>query len=226
MVERDNWAGKFDTSGNAVVPASTMPSIETVSDMVVRGENPTAEITRAFADDSSPSVPAASKDSSGKLVRPDWGPKPVTVHAQEGLPVKRKSIDGIERADWDKPRDAQGQFITKSADELRQTWEREGGYEFNLQRAQQTTQAIVALAGDDGPGLVASVDALPSEVQPLIHDLLRLQPTGNPAVTDRIIDDRFRRIPRQHKPAVKAWWDSLTENQVIAIFTYFDGKRR
>jgi hypothetical protein len=98
----------------------------------------------------------------------------------------------------------------------------EGGYEFNLKQAQTTTQHIVSLAGDDGPGLVASVDALPSAAQPYIHDLLRIQPTGNPKTTDRIIEARLRAIPREHKAAVKAWIDALTENQVVAIYEYFD----
>jgi hypothetical protein len=125
-----------------------------------------------------------------------------------------------------RPRDEAGRHVTSSDAELRQRWADEGGYSFNLQRAQETTGQIVGLAGDDGPGLVASVDALPSQAQPYIHDLLRIQPTGNPKTTDRIIEDRLRQVPRQHKAAVKAWIDGLTENQVTAIYSYFDGKRR
>jgi len=225
MVERPDF--NYDNAGAPIAPAA--PSPQEVVTAVERGDPPTAEQQRALGVEptSPPTVPAKlERDAKGNIIRPDWNQKPLAVHSQDGLPVKRKSIDGIMREDWDKPRDERGRYITTSDADLRQRWEREGGYEFNMARARETTRAIVELAGDDGPGLIASVDALPSEVQPLIHDLLRLQPTGNAATTDRIIEDRFRRLPRQHMPAVKAWWDALTENQVVAIYQYFDGKRK
>ena len=140
--------------------------------------------------------------------------------------AKSKSIDGIPREDWSKPRDESGRYVTNSADELRKRWADEGGYAFNLQRAGETTRWILALAGDEGDALAASVDALPSQVQPYIHDLLRIQPTGNPKTTDRILTERLRAIPQQHKAAVNAWIEALTDNQHNAIFSYFDGKRR
>src|SRR5262245_35219507 len=82
---------------------------------------------RAFADEPVTerlpvSVPAKlERDAKGNVVRPDWNQAPV--------PVKSKNFSGLP--DWDKPRNEQGEFISKSDAEMRQQWEREGGYAVN-----------------------------------------------------------------------------------------------
>ena len=42
------------------------------------------------------------------------------------------------------PRDEQGRFLTKSDAELRQQWENEGGYEFNMQRVRDAEAIMLA----------------------------------------------------------------------------------
>jgi hypothetical protein len=55
------------------------------------------------------------------------------------------AIDEIIRPDWsEKPRDEQGRFLTKSDAELRQQWENEGGYEFNMQRVRDAEAVMLA----------------------------------------------------------------------------------
>src|SRR5262245_53718924 len=124
MAERPNW--NFDNSGNLPVPAA--PSHEQLVSDIAAYDGPTGVAG------STPAAPAsvpAKYDANCKIIRPDWNQPPSTVHAQEGLPVTRKNFSGLP--DWnDKPRNEQGQFITKSDDELRQQWEREGGFETNL----------------------------------------------------------------------------------------------
>src|SRR5262245_5993944 len=120
-IKHDNWAERFDTSGNALVPA--MPSPDAVIAEVAAGNGPTEATQRAFAAD----VPAASHGD----------PAPV--------PAKR-GIDGIMRQDWNKPRNEAGQFISKSANDLRQQWDKEGGYQANVARVQAVEATILGLS--------------------------------------------------------------------------------
>jgi len=69
-MDRPNW--NYDNSGGEV--ALAMPSVDTVTDMVVRGEAPTPEIQRAFA------------QHNGEPVRHDWNHAPVAVKSK-GLSV-------------------------------------------------------------------------------------------------------------------------------------------
>jgi hypothetical protein len=102
-IQRDDWGDKFDTTGRELIPA--LPSIQDTHNAMVKGEAPSAEVTRAFADDST--THAASTTSTP-------------------VPAKR-GIDGIMRQDWDKPRNESGQFVSKTEGEMRQQWDKEGG---------------------------------------------------------------------------------------------------
>ena len=81
-------------------------------------------------------------------MRQDWDKQP-TVHWSEA-PAK-KNFSGLP--DWDKPRNEQGQFITKSDAELRQQWSKEGGLAHVAQVVTAKEKAMYAVA----PSLEAKV---------------------------------------------------------------------
>jgi hypothetical protein len=80
MTERDNWADKYDNSGNALVPA--MPSPQGLSPPSKEGSGHHREVQRAFA------------EHDGRAIE-----KP----AQHVL--AKRGVNGIMRQDWDKSRD-------------------------------------------------------------------------------------------------------------------------
>jgi hypothetical protein len=201
MTDRHDW--NFDYSG-AAQAAPEMPSVQTVTNMIVRGEKPTPEITRAFADNSTTQVtsqPAASvpakleRDSKGNIIRPDWNQAPV--------PVKKAG-------DWDydndgnaKPRDEQGRYITKSEAALRAQWEKEGTAASNIAKVLAAEQSMLALA----PSLQTQIASLPNDIQVVAADYLRLSPAG------------FGRDDRRFG----SFLDALSEDQFSTFQKWFAG---
>jgi hypothetical protein len=66
------------------------------------------------------------------------------------VPVK-KSVSGLPDFNYDRdgnerPRNESGQFITASENELRQQWEKEGGYEANAARVRAVEETILSLS--------------------------------------------------------------------------------
>ena len=114
------------------------------------------------------------RDDKGRIVRPDWS-KPPTVHYQDSpaVPVK-KNWSGLP--DWNQPRNEQGQFITKSDAELRQQWEKEGGYAQNVARVQAVEAKILSLS-ENPEALQSHIATLPEAIQLKAADVMRL-PTG------------------------------------------------
>src|SRR5262245_55907041 len=104
-IQRPDFSKMFDAQGNALAssPAET-PSIEQTSAMIVRGERPSAEVSRSFGYNVAPTAPTPSGNNV----------------------VLKKNIDGQMRADWSQ-RNESGQFVTKSESEYRQAWDKEGG---------------------------------------------------------------------------------------------------
>lgn len=186
MAERDNWAGKFDSSGHAVVPA--MPSIQSTHDSMMRGEAPTPEVQRAF------------------------GVEPATSAAP--VPAKR-GVDGIMRQDWDKRRNEQGQFITKSEGQLRETWAKEGGYEANVQRVLATEQAILGLS-ENPQALQSAINELPKDIALKAADAMRLATSyreGGAIKFGMFIDSLS---PSEYQ-TFETWWRKLSRGDQDAI---------
>jgi hypothetical protein len=123
MVDRPDWGDRYDASGNALVPA--MPSMQDTHDAIVRGEAPTPAIRQALGVEPAPTpAPVPVRDAGGKIIRPDWLPKPVGVHARQD---ERQLAESA-------PRNESGQYISRSQSELRAQWENEGGLQANVQR--------------------------------------------------------------------------------------------
>jgi hypothetical protein len=55
---------------------------------------------------------------------------------------------------------SQGRFLTKLDAELRQQWENEGGYEFNMQRVRDAEAVMLAVS----PTLANHVEQLPADI--------------------------------------------------------------
>jgi hypothetical protein len=82
---------------------------------------------------------------------------------------------------------SQGRFLTKSDAELRQQWENEGGYEFNMQRVRDAEAVMLAVS----PTLANHVEQLPADIQRKAMDHLRL-PTGYGLTAARLSLKRSR----------------------------------
>jgi hypothetical protein len=150
-MDRPNW--NYDNSGGEV--ALAMPSVDTVTDMVVRGEAPTPEIQRAFA------------QHNGEPVRHDWNHAPVAV--------KSKGLSRLP--DWgDKPRDEAGRYITKSEGEHRAHWEKEGGVAQVMQTVSRKEAAMLSVA----PSIEAKIATLDKGFLTKAVDHLRLSPSYGP----------------------------------------------
>jgi hypothetical protein len=91
MVERDNWAERFDATGRELIPAT--PSPTEVINEIATSDGPSAA-TQQLAEnprtDNSPPVPAKSKGFSGL---PDWSDKP--RDAATGQFISPKSDAGL-----------------------------------------------------------------------------------------------------------------------------------
>ena len=88
-------------------------------------------------------------------------------------PAKRRGLDGIEREDWDRPRNEQGQFLTKSEAELRATWQREGGADQAIAKV-RSVEATIMAASSDATALQAHVATLPKDIALVAADHMRL----------------------------------------------------
>jgi hypothetical protein len=207
MVERDNWAGKFDSSGNAVVPAA--PSPQEVVAAVERGEPPTREQQQELGVE--PAAPATSnvpaKRGIDGIMRQDWNTAPVEV--------ARKSFSGLP--DWDKPRDEQGRFLSKDDAALRQQWAKEGGYEANVQRVLAAEQTILGLS-ENPAALEAHIATLPDDIQRIAADHMRLTPAGfSPAAGAQRFEQFLDALSPSQFEAFAKWWRGLSRGDQDAI---------
>jgi hypothetical protein len=186
-IDRPDW--NFDNSGAPVAPE--MPSVQTVSDMIVRGEKPTQEIQRAFAEHESglpaDPLPTVPRDAKGNIVRQDWS----------------------------QPRNESGQFITKSESELRQQWQREGGFEQNRDRVLATEAAILNLSANP-LALQSHIATLPEAIQLKAADVMRLAPSyreGGAIKFGMFIDSLS---PSEYQ-VFETWWRKLSRGDQDAI---------
>src|SRR5262245_42826219 len=93
-------------------------------------------------------VPAATSDTpqSHQQLIAEMEAYPASVPATPTAPVPAKSRGFSGNPDWDQPRNAAGQFVTKSEGALREQWEREGGFEANVQRVLDAEQTILGMS--------------------------------------------------------------------------------
>jgi hypothetical protein len=102
-----------------------------------------------------PIVPAEASVEHNALVK--------AIESSDGpphlwtLPRLKKNISGLP--DWDKPRNEQGQFLSKSDADLRATWQREGGADQAIAKVRAVEAKIMA-ASPDAAALQSHITAV------------------------------------------------------------------
>lgn len=69
----------------------------------------------------------------------------------------KKNISGL--LDWDKPRNEQGQFLSKSDADLRATWQREGSADQAIAKV-RAVEATIMAASPDAAALQSHITAV------------------------------------------------------------------
>jgi hypothetical protein len=100
--------------------------------------------------------------------------------------------------------------------DIRRSWEREGGVDFNLKAAQDRAGRILG-AADDAPGLRAAFDGLPNGIQNKIFDCLRLSPRHGPDAALGMLDLIESQLTADERATAEAWLSKRTPGQRQAI---------
>jgi hypothetical protein len=197
-MDRPDW--------NAPAPA---PSPEQVIQEVATQDQPSPETAGALGDASPPvpAVPALARDAKGNVIRPDWGPK-----TPAPVPVSKDPT----RPDWNKPRNESGQFITASENQLRETWDKEGGYQAAVVRIQEAESTMLSLS-DNPEGLQAAINELPKDIAMKAADVMRLS-TGYGQSGGAMKAEQFlNSLSESEFTTVKEWFSKLSKADQDAI---------
>ena len=195
MIERPDW--NYDSSGNALVPAA--PSPEAVTREVATLEGPSVATQCALAH---------TFDGAIAMSR--------------SAPAKR-GVDGIMRADWDKSRDKAGRFLSKSDAELRGLWQREGGYEANLQRVLVAEQAMLA-ASENPDALPGHIAALPDAIARKAADHMRLSTTYGAGGGALKAEQFLNSLSESEIQEVRRWFGQMSRSDQDAVIAGFFSK--
>jgi len=135
------------------------------------------------------------------------------VESSAPVPTKGRGWSG--NPDWDKPRNQAGQFITKSENELRQTWDAEGGYAVNATRVMQAEQSILSMS--DNPGaLQTAFNELPQSIQLKAADVMRLSAGYKDGGAGKWLQFEDSLTPSE-LATFKTWWRKLPQSDRDAI---------
>jgi hypothetical protein len=140
------------------------------------GRSSGVAVTDDGAGDNVVSLPARAdkREPRAPVVRPDWSQSD-NLSPVAGNEPSEDLANGPDKTTAP-PRGEDGRFIPAEMAQLRETWDKEGGYEFNLKAAQTAATAILSRIPDPAD-LSAHFDTLPVGVQAKIMDVLRLQPS-------------------------------------------------
>jgi len=144
-----DWSSQFDSSGKTL--AAQAPSIAETSEAMAKGLPATREQTEGLGFDVAPTAPAPDGRNA----------------------VVKKGIDGIARADWDKPRNESGQYITATQAGLRETFQREGGFKLNRDRVLAAESSYISMS-ENPAELQAALGELPESIQIKAANIMRL----------------------------------------------------
>jgi hypothetical protein len=171
------------------------------------------------------------------IPRQDWGPGGETRNApteptasapapvSESKAVATTEPGKIERPDWDGPQGEQAEVQLPAENagaaiglgpDLVETWEREGGYQQNLARAQATATKILSVEGVGD--LQEKFDAgLPQSIQNKVYDSLRLSPSHGPNAALMRLDQIEKSLTPDELATAEKWLKSLTPEQSRAL---------
>jgi hypothetical protein len=206
MIDRPTF--NYDNSGNALVPAAPAPT-EVISEIATQ-DQPSPKTSKALAPATAqPPAVTSVRDSDGRIIRPDWS-----------LPTTEVKANQISKLpDWsEKPRNAQGQFVTKSQGELIEQWHKQGGYAQNVARVERAEQTMFALS-EDPPKLAAAINELPRDVALKAAEHLAL--SSAPGKGWLKFDQFLNALTESEFETVLAWSKKLSKSDRDAIFEAF-----
>jgi hypothetical protein len=126
--------------------------------------------------------------------------------------VQRKSFSGLP--DWDKPRNSQGQFVSKSEAELRETWAKESGIAHVAQTVMRKEQTMYSVA----PSLEAKVtEHLDKGFLMKAADHLQLSPGHGPEGFWRSVAQFEDSLSPSERDAWSKFCRSLDEDEQAAL---------
>jgi hypothetical protein len=189
------------------VPAA--PSLDTVAREMQTQDSPSPETAGALgeAKPAASVVPALSRDAKGQIIRPDWS-KPEPVPA----PVSKDPT----RPDWNKPRNESGQFITQSENQLRETWEKEGGYQAAVVRIQEAESTMLSLS-ENPAGLQAAIAELPKDIAMKAADVLRLSTAYGQSGGAMKVEQFLNSLSESEFESFKQWFNKLSRSDQDAL---------
>jgi hypothetical protein len=200
MIDRPDWN----------LPA-TAPSPEEVVAEIASGADGPSKATQQLVETDgakAPSVPALSRDARGNVIRPDWG-KPV-------VPVKRAGDWDFDNEGNERPRSEQGQYITKSESELRQTFAKEGGLEANVARIQEAESTMLSLSADP-VALQTAINELPTAIQLKAADVLRLSTSYGQGGGALKVEQFLNSLSASEFESFKQWFNKLSRSDQDAL---------
>jgi hypothetical protein len=196
MVDRPDWN----------LPASA-PSPEQVIREVATQDQPSPETAGALGEARPTVVSTQVRDDKGNIIRPDWS-KPEPVPA----PVSKDPT----RPDWNKPRNESGQFITQSENQLRETWEKEGGYQAAVVRIHEAESTMLSLS-ENPAGLQAAIAELPKDIAMKAADVLRLSTAYGQSGGAMKVEQFLNSLSESEFESFKQWFNKLSRSDQDAL---------
>src|SRR5262245_16667724 len=177
-IQRDDWSGKFDNSGGALVPAET------------------------------------PKDHQQIIAEMEAYPASVPATSTAPVPAKGRGFSG--NPDWGPPRDqSSGRYISKSDAQLREQWDKEGGFEANAQRVVAVEQSILNLS-ENPAALQAHIATLPDAIARKAADYMRISTYGTQAAAIKF-EGFLNSLSPSEFETFHNWWRKLSRSDQDAI---------
>jgi hypothetical protein len=122
----------------------------------------------------------------------------------------------VTRPDWNKPRGDDGRFITKSESELRETWEKEGGYQAAVVRVQEAESTMLSLS-ENPEGLQAAINELPKDIALKAADTLRLSTGSGQSGGAMKVEMFLNSLSESEFATFKDWFNKLSTSDQNAL---------
>jgi hypothetical protein len=126
----------------------------------------------------------------------------------------RDDRGNIIRPDWS--RNDRGQSLSKSDAELRAQWQKEGGFEQNMQRV-MSVQAEILARSSDAAALSAHVEKLPADIQRKAADVMRLTTAYGPEGGALKFEQFLNSLSTSEFDTFHTWWRGLSRGDQDCI---------
>jgi hypothetical protein len=169
-------------------------------------------------------TPSSGEGAQGFPDRPVTSDAPAPPAAS--VPAKVEP-GAIQRTDWtgeeSQPQGGEDVQLPSSdpgaafglGPDLVATWEREGGFQANLERAQATVGKVLSVEGIGD--LESKFDGLPRNIQTKVFDVLRLSPSNSPDAALMRVEQIEKSLTPDELATAEKWLKSLTPEQSRAL---------